>query len=115
MAHAIRRKELSASELVEMTFRWIDRHNPAINAITWLDRERAVARAKEADRAIAKGEAPGALHGVPVTIKDAFAYRGSPNAWGLPQLKDPSVPAPPSPSSVSSLPARSSPERPISR
>src|SRR5206468_2147652 len=52
------------------------------------DRDAAMARAKQADAALANGDASGVLHGVPVTIKDAFAYRGSPNAWGLPPLKD---------------------------
>src|SRR5262249_2478843 len=47
----------------------------------------ALVRAKQADVAVAAGKSLGALHGVPVTIKESFAYRGSPNSWGLPPLK----------------------------
>jgi amidase len=85
-ADAVRTKKISATELVSLTLDRIDRHNPKLNAITWLDRAQAMAHAKLADDALATGKASGALHGVPVTIKDAFAYRGSPNTWGLPAL-----------------------------
>lgn len=86
-ADALRTRKISASELLQLTFERIDRHNPRLNAIVWQDRDRAMARAREADAAIARGTAPGALHGVPVTIKESFAYRGSPNTWGLPELQ----------------------------
>ena len=78
-ADALRKKKISASELVNMTFQRIDRHNPKVNAIVWQDREQAPARAKHADEALARGNASGALRGVPVTIKESFAYRGSPS------------------------------------
>src|SRR5882672_1531361 len=87
-ADALREKKISASELVNMTFQRIDRHNPRVNAIVWQDREQALARAKQADEALARGNASGALGGVPVTIKESFAYRGSPSTWGLPSLRD---------------------------
>ena len=92
MANALRRKEISASELLNITFQRIDLHNPKLNAIVWQDREQAQARAKQADEALARGNASGALHGVPVTIKESFAYRGSPNTWGLPALRNASSP-----------------------
>ena len=88
----MRRKVISASELLDITFQRIDLHNPKLNAIVWQDREQAQARAKQADEALAKGNASGALHGVPVTIKESFAYRGSPNTWGLPPLSDANSP-----------------------
>jgi amidase len=88
MVDAIRSRRISALELLELTYARIDRHNPTLNAIVWQDRERARARATWADEALGRGEAVGRLHGVPVTIKESFAYRGSPNHWGLPSLKD---------------------------
>ena len=51
-----------------------------------------MARAREADDALGGGELLGPLHGVPVTIKESFAYRGSPNTWGVPALKDANSP-----------------------
>jgi amidase len=86
-AEAVRKKTISARELARLTFDRIDRHNPALNAIVWQDREQAMARAERADNALAKGRRAGALLGVPVTIKEAFAYRGSPSTWGLPSLQ----------------------------
>jgi amidase len=87
-AEAVRQKKISASELIDLTFQRIDRHNPKLNAIVWQDREAAMARAKQLDEALASGNGSGVLHGVPVTIKESFAYRGSPSTWGLPALKD---------------------------
>jgi amidase len=86
MADAIRNKTISTRELLAIAFERIDRHNPAINAIVWQDREQAALRAKQADEALSAGRAPGVLHGVPVTIKESFAYRNSPNCWGVPPL-----------------------------
>jgi len=88
LAAAVRAKEISAAELVGLTLAEIDRRNPSLNAIVWQVREAAIARATQADEALARGGAIGPLHGVPITIKEAFAYRGSPNTWGLPPLKD---------------------------
>src|SRR5437763_15306223 len=91
-AAALRSKQISARELLNIAFQRIDRHNPSLNAIVWQGRERATARAKRADEALAGGAAVGALHGVPVTIKESFAYQGSPSTWGLPALKSANSP-----------------------
>src|SRR5262245_37379316 len=86
-AEAVRAGAISAVELLDLTFKRIDRHNPRLNAILWQWRDEAMARAREADETLAEGTAAGPLHGVPVTIKESFAYRGSANAWGLPPLQ----------------------------
>lgn len=88
LAEAIRRRRLSSRELVDLTFQRVNACNPTINAIVWQCREQALRRARQADDALANGRPWGTLHGVPVTIKEAFAYEGSPNSWGMPQLKD---------------------------
>lgn len=85
---AIGRKQISARELVEATFERIDLYNPRLNAIVVEFRDRAIARARAADEAQAHGKIWGPLHGLPVTIKEAFAYAGSPNTWGLPDLRN---------------------------
>jgi len=53
-----------------------------------LDKEAARERAKEADEALAKGESWGALHGVPMTVKENFNIAGQPSTWGVPDLKN---------------------------
>jgi amidase len=114
-ADAVRTKKISASELTNLMFQRIDRYNPALNAIVWQDRDRAMAHARQADEALARGHLFGALHGVPVTIKESFAYKDSPNTWGIPALKVRSARARPLPSSVWNPQAPSSLARPMSR
>src|SRR5437762_5851035 len=82
-AAEIRTKRISATELVSIIFQRIDLYNPSINAIVWQAREQAMDRARKADEMVTKSAAWGPLHGVPVTIKEAFAWQGSPNTWGL--------------------------------
>ena len=85
-AAAVRKKTISARELAEQTFQRIDAVNPTLNAIVGNLKETALAHAVEADQALAEGRVLGPLHGVPITIKESFAYRGTPNTWGLPDL-----------------------------
>ena len=87
-AKAIRRSEISSLELTELMFKRIDSINPRINAVVTLMREEALARAKEADAARAKGTFFGPLHGVPATIKDAFDVKGVRTTAGNPAFKD---------------------------
>jgi amidase len=74
-AAALRARTISARELLAMTYQRIDRHNPALKAIVWQDRERAMVCATQADKVLAAGTPSGAFLGVPVTIKESFAYR----------------------------------------
>jgi amidase len=76
LARAIRAREVSAVEVLEAHLQQIAQHNPTLNAIVTLDTERARQRAQEADAALARSEIWGPLHGVPVTIKDAFETAG---------------------------------------
>jgi amidase len=86
VAAAVRKKTISARDLVELAFERIDAVNPALNAVVGDLRKPALARAADADESLAQGRVLGPLHGVPITIKESFAYRGTPNTWGLPDL-----------------------------
>src|SRR5678816_2871163 len=79
---------MTAVELVELYLSRIAKHNPALNAVCTLDAKGARARAIEADRALARGEDWGPLHGVPMTIKDALETAGMRTTGGHPPLKD---------------------------
>src|SRR5207248_2613024 len=65
--------ELSARQAVDASLSAIDAVNGELNAVVQLVPERARAEAAAADTRQAAGEDLGALHGVPVTIKDCFA------------------------------------------
>jgi amidase len=88
VAEAIRAKRVSSAELTRHVFERIDRLNPAINAFAYQLRESAVAQAKEADEALARGGSLGAFHGVPVSVKESFAVKGRSATWGIPAFKD---------------------------
>ncbi|MGO8789506.1 MAG: amidase [Terriglobia bacterium] len=76
MAAAIRNKEISARELVCACFGRIAEVNPRLNAVVQMDAERTLKEADAADRALARGDAIGPLHGVPFTLKDAIEAKG---------------------------------------
>ncbi|HET6440078.1 MAG TPA: amidase [Anaeromyxobacter sp.] len=75
-ALAIRRREVSCRDVVEAQLERIHRYNPSLNAVVTLDEEGARDRAAKADEALAGGQVWGPLHGVPITIKDAFETAG---------------------------------------
>jgi amidase len=82
------RRELSSRELTEMLLARIDSVNPALNAVTELRRDAALQEAAAADKAAARGDDVGPLHGVPMTIKDSFNVAGAHTTWGNPAFKD---------------------------
>ncbi|MGC1620580.1 MAG: amidase family protein [Candidatus Acidiferrum sp.] len=92
-ADAIRKKHISSFELTQQTFARIDKYNPQLNAFAYQLREDALARAKHADEAQARGKSLGVLHGVPVHVKESFAVAGHPCTWGIPPLKDSKAPS----------------------
>lgn len=86
IASGIRSGHLTATDALEACLAQIDRHNPALNAVVTVDADGARRRAKQADAARARGELYGPLHGVPFTLKDAFATAGMRTTVGFPPL-----------------------------
>ncbi|QNN52584.1 amidase [Nocardioides mesophilus] len=91
MAAAVRGKEISARELMELHLARIAEVNPAVNAVVSLDEDRALAGAAEADRALARGETVGPLHGLPHAFKDTHEVAGWRTTYGSP-LRETHVP-----------------------
>src|SRR4029453_695759 len=92
-AAAIRAKEISSVELTQHTLRRIDAFQPRLNAYVYQRRDEALLEAARADDAIARQTATGALHGVPISVKESFGVEGRPCTWGMPPLKDSKAPA----------------------
>jgi Asp-tRNA(Asn)/Glu-tRNA(Gln) amidotransferase A subunit family amidase len=82
MAEAIRRREVSCVELVDAHAARFEERNGEINAIVLPRLEEARAEALVADAALARGDAPGSLHGVPFTTKEVIAVEGMPATNG---------------------------------
>ena len=76
IARALREKEVSALEVVETHLRRIEATHSTLNAVVTLAADRAMDEARAADARQARGEPLGALHGVPVTIKDSIETAG---------------------------------------
>src|SRR6185503_12038948 len=83
LASKIKRRTLGCLEALDHFIARTERHNPALNAIIVKDYDRARARAKRLDR----GKPSGALHGVPMTIKEAFSLAGTPTTFGLEKFR----------------------------
>jgi amidase len=83
---AIRDREISSTGLLEICLDRIERFNPALGAVVTLDAARARREAAEADRLLASGDAPGPLHGLPVTVKDCLETVGMRTTCGAPEL-----------------------------
>jgi amidase len=82
LAAAIRRRQLSVTEVVGAHLGRIEAVNPLVNAVVSLVPERALAEAAEADRAIASGARLGPLHGLPIAIKDLMDTVGIRTTYG---------------------------------
>ena len=75
-AERIRTREFSSREVTAACVERIERHAGALNCFTRFDPDAALAQADAADRALAAGDAPGPLHGVPLAHKDMFYREG---------------------------------------
>jgi amidase len=85
---AVRAKEISARELLDLHLARIAERNPTLNAIVSLDEERAHEGAAAADQALATGEEVGPLHGLPFAFKDTHDVAGWRTTYGSPLFAD---------------------------
>jgi len=76
LAQLIREKKISATEAVQAFIKRQEAVNDRLNAVVMNCYDRALTEAKAADEALAKGEIKGALHGVPMTLKDSLDTEG---------------------------------------
>ena len=67
---------LKAIDLVEACLARIARHDGKLNAFVALTADQARAAAQQADREIGRGHRRGALHGIPIGIKDIYETTG---------------------------------------
>jgi amidase len=63
-------RQISPLDLLDACIARIEAFNPAINAVCATDFERARAAARRAERQVMRGEPLGALHGLPLGVKD---------------------------------------------
>ena len=88
LAALIRSRQVSAIEVMDAHIAQTERLNPQVNAIVTFLPERARADARAADAALARGEAPGVLAGLPVAHKDLTPTKGIRTTFGSPIFRD---------------------------
>ena len=88
LATAIRLGNISSREAVTASLKRLDAVNGAVNAVTVVRADEALAAADEADRAVKHGELLGPLHGVPVTIKENADQAGVATTSGVVAFQD---------------------------
>ena len=81
LAAAIRRREISSEELVTAAIERRDRYDGELNAIIWRNDEASLARAREADAAVARGDDLPPFHGIPIPIKELTFVEGQPGTF----------------------------------
>src|SRR5262245_24813540 len=84
----IRAGDLSAREVAAAHIARIEQTNPTLNAIVTRTFEQALASAAAADERLARGDAVGPLHGLPVAHKDLQPTKGVRTTFGSPIFKD---------------------------
>jgi aspartyl-tRNA(Asn)/glutamyl-tRNA(Gln) amidotransferase subunit A len=76
LAPRLRRKEISPVEITRDCLARIERLNPSLNAFITVMGESAMEQARRAEAEIGRGEWRGALHGIPVALKDLIDTAG---------------------------------------
>lgn len=77
LAQKVKAKKVSVREITEEYLKEIRTRDAGISAFLSVFREEALARADELDEMHERGDVPGALHGVPLALKDNLLVRGT--------------------------------------
>ena len=88
LSRMIRGREITSTELVAAFLAQIEQTNPRVNAIPTLLPEKAMREAELADRALARGDRIGPLHGLPLAVKDLVETEGIRTTKGSPIYRD---------------------------
>lgn len=76
IAAAVRSRAVTAEEVAEAALARILARNPVLNAFTDITAGRALTTARSVDAALARGDDPGPLAGVPYAVKNLFDIAG---------------------------------------
>jgi aspartyl-tRNA(Asn)/glutamyl-tRNA(Gln) amidotransferase subunit A len=88
IADSVRAGDLSAREVFDAHLERIERLDPALNSVCYLDADAARARADAVDAEVASGGDPGPLAGVPIGVKELSSVGGWPETHASVVLAD---------------------------
>lgn len=85
----LNKRKISAREVMQAHLKQIAKVNAKVNAIiTFVPEQELMAQASAADEWMAKGNATGALHGLPMAVKDLTETKDIKTTYGSPLWKD---------------------------
>ncbi len=93
LADAVRRGEVRAVALLDASLERITRLDPGLNAVCHVDADGAQRQAAAVDAAVARGEDPGPLAGVPIGVKELAQAEGFPDTHASVVFRDDVAPA----------------------
>jgi aspartyl-tRNA(Asn)/glutamyl-tRNA(Gln) amidotransferase subunit A len=88
IAGMLRRKEVSPTELAQISLKRLKKFGPEYNAVITITEKLAMRKANLAERELLAGKDRGLLHGIPYGAKDLLATAGGiPTTWGAAPLR----------------------------
>lgn len=88
LGKAIASKEVSPVEIMQQCLQRMEALEPTLNCFVTPMPEQAMVAAKRAEKAVLAGEELGALHGIPVSVKDLIAVGGVRMTFGSRSMAD---------------------------
>jgi amidase len=88
VAELIRTRQLTSEEVTDSTLRRIEKFDPQLKSYAFVMADSALKAARSADADIARGHYKGALHGVPIGVKDVCYTVDAPTAAGTTIFRD---------------------------
>jgi aspartyl-tRNA(Asn)/glutamyl-tRNA(Gln) amidotransferase subunit A len=88
LSKLLAKKKVSPVELTKLFLSRIERLNPKLNAFITVTSEKALAEAHVAERELSRGKRRGALHGIPLALKDNIWTKGVRTTMGSSILRD---------------------------
>ena len=88
LAASIQAKEISAVELLQHFLSRVEKHNPKLNAIIWMDAETGAGTGGRSRRGAGPRRDLGAAARRAAVDQGVVSSAGTPTTWGVPALKD---------------------------
>ncbi len=88
MGRLLKKRAISAKELLQACLDQYARHNDKVNAVILTDIDRGFRAAAASDRRRKKDNALSAFDGVPMTAKESFDWAGHPSTYGNPKFRN---------------------------
>ncbi len=88
LAGLLRSGQITSVELTQLYLDRIEQYDDQLMSVITLTKDRALERARQADRELAQGQDRGPLHGIPYGVKDLAAVAGYPTTWGAEPYRD---------------------------